>query len=161
MLREITATMISFPSLTRPEPTGARAVDAFARLARSMPRVQALAGTHASHPLGGANVLLGVLAAVTFFGGMPLYCGVIADGRCANEMSVSEAATCLGPAIPGYVVGLVVAVVVGVLASRFTRRYRGRSDSAQYGSTFAWLAAVIAFSVTGALVSWLLAAGRR
>jgi len=158
--REVVARMVTFPSRKPPEPTGARAVDAFARLARAMPRVATLAGEHPSHPLRGANIALGVVGAVTFFGAIPLYCGVIAGSRCQDEMSPSEAATCLGPGIPGYVVGLLVALVVGVLASRYTRRYRGRSDSSRYGATFAWLAAVIAFSVTGSLVSYLVAGPR-
>jgi hypothetical protein len=156
-LRNVTAQMISFPSREPPEPIGARAVDAFARLGRAMPRVAALAGEHASHPLRGTNIALGVVAAVTFFGAIPLYCGVIAGDRCANEMSPSEAATCVGPGIPGVVVGLVAAAVVGAFASHFTRRYRGRSDSSRHGATFAWLVAVIVFSVTSSLVSYVIA----
>ena len=64
-----------------------------------------------------------------------------------------EALTCVGPGIPGILLGLVVAVSVGVLASRFTRRYRGRSDSSRHGATFAWLVAVIVFSVTSLSVA--------
>jgi hypothetical protein len=152
-LREIRATLVSFPSLVRPEPAGARAVDAFARLARAVPRVAQVAGQHPSHPLGGVIILLGIAAALTFFGGFPLYCGVIAAPRCQNEMSSSELVTCVGPGIPGVIVGFVVAMLAGVLASRFTRRYRGRSDSSRYGATFAWLVGIIVFSVTSLSVS--------
>jgi hypothetical protein len=153
MLGEIRATLVSFPSLVRPEPTGARAVDAFARLARALPRVARVAGRHTSHPLQGTNILLGIVAALTFFGGFPVYCGVIAAPRCKNRMSVFEAAACVGPGIPGIILGVVVAVLVGALASRFTRRYRGRSDSSRYGATFAWFIGVIVFSVTSLSVS--------
>ena len=152
-LGEIRATLVSFPSLVRPEAAGARAVDAFARLARAMPRVARIAGKHASHPLRGTNILLGIVAALTFFGGVPLYCGVIVAPLCTNEMSPSESASCVGHGIPGVFLGLVVAMSAGVLASRFTRRYRGRSDSSSYGATFASLVAVIVFSVTSLSVS--------
>jgi hypothetical protein len=153
---EITATKISFPSRVRPDPEGARAVDAFARLARAMPRVSPLPGRHAAHPLRGVNVTLGILAALTFFASFPFYCGVIADGRCPNEMSTSEVITCVGPGVPGALGGLVVAVICGAVAARFTRRYRGRSDSARHGSAFAWLVAVIALAVSSSVFSYVI-----
>ena len=152
LLGDIRATLVSFPTRARPEPTGARAIDAFARLARAMPRIARVAGQHASHPLRGTNILLGVVAALTLGGAVLLY-RTIAAHRCPNEMSTSEAVSCVGPGIPGILCGLVAATIAGLLASRFTRRYRGRSNSSSYGATFAWLVAVIVFSVTSLSVA--------
>ena len=153
--RNVVAIITSFASLKPMDPTGARAVDAFARLARSLPRVATRAGEHARHPLRGVNIGLGVLAGVAFVGSIPLYCGGVMGKTCGGEMDPAEAFVCLGPGLAGGTVGLVAGAVAGAAAAAFARRYRGRSDSSSYGSTFAGFVFFLTLVTTTLLVAWV------
>jgi hypothetical protein len=60
-------------------------------------------------------------------------------------MSASQAASCFGPGVLGAIFGLVSAFMVAALASRYSRRYAGRSDSARHGNAFAGCAGFLTF----------------
>jgi hypothetical protein len=147
--RQLTATMVTFPSRTPPEPTAARIVDAFARLALAMPRLRELEGKHAPHPLAGVNTALGVLALLNVIGGGPLYFLVTMRGRCEDDSGIE----CVGPGLVGVAAGVVVAGLVGGAALRYARRFHGRSDSSSHGATFAGFATLLALMLTATAVS--------
>ena len=156
--RNLVAVRVSFTSATPPGPHAARAVDAFARLARALPAVSAKAGEHEAHPLEESAKTVRALACLALALAIPLYFGVLARHSCPEgDLSPAEAAGCFAPGLVGLVAGIVVAAVVGAIATGYTRRYRGRSDSSRQGGAFAgWLAA-LALVVTGSVVAFVAA----
>jgi hypothetical protein len=153
VLRQVTATMVTFPSRVPPKPTSARIVDAFARLATAMPRLRELEGTHAQHPLARTNTALGVLAILNVIAGGPLYFLVTMHGRCEEDAGFAAGLACVTPGLIGVAVGVLVAAFVGGAALRYSRRFHGRSDSASHGATFAGFATLLALMLTATAVS--------
>jgi hypothetical protein len=157
-LRAIVATRTSFVSTVPPEPQAERALDAFARLARGVPALHAIAGEHAPHPLQRTNRLLGAASSLAFVGGIVFYFGVGVAHVCPEgDLAPSEAASCLAPGIAGGVFGLVAGIVAGLLAAGHARRHRGRSDSSRHATAFAWWIGVLVFALVTNVVAFVVA----
>jgi len=155
--RNVVARMVSFASAKHGEPTGARAVDAFARLARSLPRLATRAGEHAKHPLRGVNKALALFAVTVLTASFPIYCSGIMGNKCPNEMSPTELPACVGPGLIGLIPGILVGALASAAAVAFTRRYRGRSDSSRHGAMFSGLVFFLALVTTTLLASSIVA----
>ncbi len=149
---DVVARIVSFASLKPPESPGKRAIDAFSRLARGLPPVGKLEGQHAAHPLGRPTAFFIAIALVACFGGVPVY--FIGNPTCVDDMPFAQFARCLGPGLFGGVIGLLCAIVSGLLAARYTRRYRGRSDSSREGSSFAFGAGIATFWVVAITIAF-------
>lgn len=151
------ANLVAFASLTPASSPGRRAADAFARLARQMPRVVAIPGRHAPHPLRDGTLAVAILAVLAFCLAAPIYFGFSASGRCDEDMPASQYGACLVPGVIGLVVGLVAAVVAGAVAGRYGRRFRGRSDSSKWVDAFAAFCGLLVFSAVGTVVALVFA----
>jgi len=157
LLGRLYANIVAFASLTPASSPGRRAADAFARLAKQMPRIVTIPGRHAPHPLRNATVAVAIAGALAFFVAPPLYFGVAVADRCVDDMPASQYGACLGPGAAGILVGLVAAVVTVVAALGYGRRFRGRSDSSTWATAFAGFSGLLAFDVVGTAVSFLIA----
>lgn len=151
----VVAAMTSFTSVNPPAEPGRRAIDAFARLANGLPRVAKLEGEHAKHPLAAYTTPLGALVVVELIVAIPVY--FVTTPQCVDDMSMSQAAGCFGPGLLGVIVGVVFVLPLGLVLNRFTRRYRGRSDSSRESGAFSAFVAISVFIVVATAVGYLAA----
>jgi hypothetical protein len=144
----VVAEAVTFASLEPGTSPGRRAVDAFARLARAMPRITRREGAHPEHPLRGANRALGLLAVVVVIGGGLVYLRVIAGERCPDgDLTFTQAAHCAAPGLVAGLAALPGALGAWLAAIRFSLRFKGRSDSSRSGALFAGLLGTVVFAV--------------
>lgn len=153
VMRQITATMITFPSRVPPKPTAGRIIDSFARLATAMPRLRELEGAHAQHPLERTSTALAALGLLFFLAGGPFYFLVTMRGRCDEPEGFAAGFACVTPGLVGVAAGVIAAAVAGRAALRYARRFHGRSDSASHGATFSGVAMFLALMLTATVVS--------
>lgn len=153
----VVATIVSFTTLPTPNATerpGARALGAFARLARALPVVTRAAGEHAVDPLRTPSIVLWTVAVVSFFGSPMLYFGVLARDICHEDQPLAEALQCVVPGVVGVVVGLVATAIVGAFVYRaLAARFRGTSSSSRRIDGVAGPLLIIVFSVVGTAIA--------
>jgi hypothetical protein len=132
----VSARITSFSSLNPKRADGKpglAAATAFAKLARSLPRVARREGAHPETPLQGTTILGYAIGGAGLLLGPPFYFLVLAPHGCSNDdLPSAQALQCTLPGIAGVVVGLVAgAVATTLVTSHAHARFAGRSDGAR------------------------------
>lgn len=150
---EVIAHSSSFATLREVATPGRRALDAFVRMATSLPPVRGSGDEHPVDPLRAPTAQLRAAGIVLFCVGTPMYF-LLRGKHCEDDMSTSEAWGCMWPGIPGVMLGLIAAYAAARMAQRSLGRVHvGTSSSSARISSYSLSLGFFVFTVVSILLN--------